>query len=131
MILIGVEAGSSTVRATAFDERGTIVAAAARALTSSSPRAGWVELDQDAVFAAVGQAIQELKPKFAETPELLCLTAPTDGLWLVDRAGEAVRPAILPADRRSIVYREEWSANAIAQAVYRRAGYALDRKSVV
>lgn len=125
MILIGVEAGSSTVRATAFDERGTIVAAAARALPSSSPQAGWVELDQDAVFAAVGQAIQELKPKLAETPEILCLTAPTDGLWLVDLSGAAVRPAILRTDRRAIAYAEEWTANAIAQAVYRRAGYAL------
>jgi erythritol kinase len=125
MILIGVEAGSTTVRATAFDERGAIVAAAARAVSPSSPHPGWMELDQAAVHTAVGQAIQELISKRPETPELLCLTAPTDGLWLVDTTGEPVRPAILPSDRRASAYSEDWAAHAIAQAVYRRAGYAL------
>jgi sugar (pentulose or hexulose) kinase len=125
MILIGVEAGSTTVRATAFDERGAIVAAAARTLTPTSPTPGWMELDQAAVYAAIGQAIQELQPKLPETPELLCLTAPTDGVWLLDRSGAAVRPAILPSDRRAIRYVDEWAAHAIDQAVYRRAGYAL------
>ncbi|HET9658983.1 MAG TPA: FGGY family carbohydrate kinase, partial [Thermomicrobiales bacterium] len=125
MILIGVEAGSTTVRATAFDEHGTIVTAAARALTPSSPHPGWMELDQAAVYTAVGQAVQELKPKLPEAPELLCLTAPTDGLWLVDRSGAAVRPAILPSDRRATDYVDDWFAHAIVQAIYRRAGYAL------
>ena len=125
MILIGVEAGSTTVRATAFDERGKIVAAAARAVSPSTPHPGWVELDQESVFAAVGQAIGELTPKLSETPELLCLTAPTDGIWLVDQSGAAVRPAILPADRRAVAYAREWNALGILNAVYRRAGYAL------
>src|SRR5690606_24374388 len=107
MILIGVEAGSTSVRATAFDERGQIVAAAARALTPISPHPGWAELEQSAVFAAVGQAIQELKPNLPETPELLCLTAPTDGLWLLERDGAPVRHAILPTDRRASPYAQE------------------------
>src|SRR5688572_10736698 len=107
MILIGVEAGSTTVRATAFDERGQIVAAAARALAPTSPQPGWVELDQEAVFVAIGQAIQELKPKLPATPELLCLTAPTDGIWLVDETGSPVRPAILPTDRRAAAFTHE------------------------
>lgn len=125
MILLGVEAGSTTVRATAFDERGTIVAAAARALTPSSPRPGWSEFDQNAVFAAIGQAMRELRPKLAETPELLCLTGPADGLWLVDATGEPVRPAILASDRRALDFTRDWHAHGIAHAVYRRAGYAL------
>jgi sugar (pentulose or hexulose) kinase len=125
MILLGVEAGSTTVRATAFDERGTILAATARALTASSPLPGWSELDQNAVFAAVGQAIQELKPKLSETPELLCLTAPVDSLWLLDAAGEPARPAILASDRRALDLTREWHTHGIAHAVYRRAGYAL------
>lgn len=126
MILIGVEAGSSTVRATAFDERGTILAAAARSIAVTSLHPGWQEIDPEAMFAAVGEAIRELLPKLAETPELLCLTAPTDGLWLLDATGNPVRPAILPSDRRARAYTEEWDAHAILSAVYRRAGYALD-----
>jgi erythritol kinase len=125
MILIGVEAGSTTVRATAFDERGQIVAAAARALAPASPQLGWVELDQVAAFAAIGQAIQELRPKLPETPELLCLTAPTDGIWLVDETGSPVRPAILPTDRRAAAFTHEWTGHGIQNAVFRRAGYAL------
>jgi sugar (pentulose or hexulose) kinase len=125
MIFIGVEAGSTTVRATAFDERGQIVAAAARTLTQSTPRPGWVELDQESVVAALGQAIQELKPKLPATPELLCLTAPTDGVWLLDDRGAPVRPAILPADARATEFTADWSALGILNAVFRRAGYAL------
>lgn len=125
MILIGVEAGSTSVRATAFDERGQIVAAAARTLAPATPHPGWVELDPEAVFAALGQSVQELKPKLPNTPELLCLTAPTDGIWLVDDAGAPVRPGILPADRRASGFTEEWSAQGILNGVYRLAGYAL------
>ncbi len=125
MIFIGVEAGSISVRATAFDERGQIVAAAARTLTPSTPHPGWAEVDQDAVIAAVGQAIQELLPKLDQTPELLCLTAPTDGVWLVDADGVPVRPAILSTDRRAAGYTEEWNGLGILNAVYRSAGYAL------
>ena len=125
MILIGVEAGSTTVRATAFDERGAIIAAAARALAPSSPHPGWAELDPAALYAAVGQTTEELRPKLSETPELLCLTAPADGLWLVDATGAPVRPAILPTDLRATDYLSEWIAQAIFSAVFRRAGYAL------
>lgn len=125
MIFIGVEAGSTTVRATAFDERGQIVAAAARTLTPATPHSGWVELDQEGVYAAVGQAVQELKPKLPTTPELLGLTAPADGLWLIDDAGAPVRPAILPTDRRAAAYTTEWIGLGILNAVFRRAGYAL------
>ncbi len=125
MIFIGVEAGSISVRATAFDERGQIIAAAARTLTPSAPNPGWAELDQESVIAAIGQTIQELKPKLDDTPELLCLTAPTDGIWLVDADGTPVRPAILPTDRRAAGYTEEWNGLGILNAVYRSAGYAL------
>ena len=125
MIIIGIEAGSTTVRTTAFDERGQIIAAAARTLAGSTPQPGWFELDQESVFTAVGQAIQELRPKLPAAPELLCLTAPTDGIWLVDDSASAVRPAILPTDRRAVMYTEEWAAQGILNGVFRRAGYAL------
>lgn len=125
MILLGAEAGPSTVRVTAFDERGTIVAAVARTLATATPHPRWLEIDQDSVHSAVTQAIAELVPKLPETPELLCLTAPTDGLWLVDNLGEPVRSAILPGDRRAIGYTRDWDAHGILNAVYRRAGYAL------
>ena len=55
MILIGVEAGSSTVRVTAFDERGGIVAARAEELcrlTSFAPAhrdAVWNDADAAAL----------------------------------------------------------------------------------
>lgn len=125
MILLGVEAGTTTVRATAFDERGNIVAAAARSIHIASPHPGWMETDQSHVRAAVVETIQELIPKLPESPELLCLTAPTDGLWLVDAAGTPIRPAILPTDRRAAAYPADWHLHAIFSAVYRRAGYAL------
>lgn len=125
MILIGVEAGSTSVRATAFDERGQIVAAAARALSPVSPEPGWAELDQASVFAAVGQTIQELKPKLPTAPDLLCLTAPADGLWLTAPGGEPVRPALLPTDRRASTYTEDWAGSGILAGVFRRAGFAL------
>lgn len=129
MIFLGIEAGTTTVRATAFDEHGAIVAAAARTLLPTSPNPGWMELDQAAVRIAASQAIQELLPKLPQTPALLCLTAPTDGLWLVDAAGEPVRSAILPSDRRAHAYVDEWTMQAIFSAVYRRAGYALAAQS--
>ncbi|MCA9858129.1 MAG: hypothetical protein KC438_00335 [Thermomicrobiales bacterium] len=120
-----MDAGTNAIRATAFDRAGAIVAAAAKSIEPSRPEPGWVELDQDVVVKALGQAIRELLPKLPEPPELLCLTAPTDGLWLVDARGEPVRPAVLPADRRAVPFSREWELHGIGNAVYRRAGYAL------
>lgn len=125
MIFIGIEATSTTVRATALDERGQIVAAAARTLTLSTPHPGWAELDQGAVIAAIGATIQELKPRLTSAPELLCLTAPSDGIWLLDSSGAPTRPAILPSDRRGLSITQDWMSLGIVNAVYRRAGFAL------
>lgn len=125
MVLIGVEAGFATVRATAFDQRGAILAAAAHTVPIAEPSPGWHELDQDEWYAAVGDSVRELLPRLPATPEMLCLTAPCDGLWLVDEAGRPTHPAILPSDRRSTPIVADWDRQAVIQAVYRRAGYLL------
>ena len=122
MLTIGVDAGSSVVKAAIFDDTGNILKTASRSIAPSHPYPGASEQDIHAVIDAVAQAIQECAASSPATPDLLAITAQGDGLWLVDGDGDPVRPAILWSDTRASDYVEEWFQNGIAAAAFRRSG---------
>jgi sugar (pentulose or hexulose) kinase len=122
MLTIGVDAGTSVIKAAVFDDDGTILKTASRSVTPFHPYPGACELDMNVVIDAVAGAIRECVASSPAAPELLALTAQGDGLWLVDSEGDQVRPAILWNDTRASDYVEEWFQNGIAAAAFRRSG---------
>lgn len=101
-LLIGLDIGTSSVKAGLFDFSGKRWASARYALTISSPAPGWAEEDPDEWWVGACQTIRQVLDGVdpARIAGLgLCGQCP--GHVLVDRQAEALRPAIIWRDQRA------------------------------
>jgi len=125
-VLIGLDAGTSVVKATAFTEAGEVVAVASRPTRTDVPAPGRTEQDLEEIVAAVGEVVREVGAVAAfggrPAPDLLGITAQGDGLWLLDERGRAVRPAILWSDARAAPIVADWVESGLAERAFRRSG---------
>jgi erythritol kinase len=119
-VLIGVDAGTSVVKAVAFSDDGEVLRVAARPTRTIVPAPGRTEQDLEEVIAAVGEVVREVSG--GEVADLLGITAQGDGLWLLDADGLQVRPPILWSDARAAGIVARWMASGVAAAAYRRSG---------
>lgn len=117
-IIVGIDAGTSVIKAVAFDFGGTQLASAAvrNAYTTLPNGAATQPLtrtwdDCATALRSLGEKVDGL----AERCAALSVTAQGDGTWLVDAAGEPVTDAWLWLDARA------------APTVARLAGSAQDR----
>ena len=95
---LGMDIGTSGVKAVLVNAAGAIAATAARGLGLSHPAPLWSEQDPDAwVDAAIG-AVDDLA---ALHPRDIGLSGQMHGAALLDDAGKPLRPAILWNDGRS------------------------------
>lgn len=125
-MLIGLDVGTSVVKAVAFDRAGEVLATAGRPTRTLVPAAGRAEQDPEAVAAAVGAVLREVVAAAAAggsgPPELVGITAQGDGVWLLDEGGRPVRPAILWSDARAAAIVGGWLAAGVVEAAFRRSG---------
>lgn len=100
--LLGIDIGTTGVRAAAFDESGVMLADASLPCPHDAPHAGWAEADPEAWWRSIGRVLRELATK-TRVSDVACVAvagqAPT--IVLVDAAGEVVRPAVLWLDTRA------------------------------
>jgi erythritol kinase (D-erythritol 1-phosphate-forming) len=122
-MLIGVDAGTSVVKAVAFADDGEAIRVASRPTRTLSPAPGQAEQDLDEVIAAVGAVVREVAA--GKPVELLGITAQGDGVWLLDAAGRQVRRPILWSDARAASIVTEWMETGIAERAFRRSGNML------
>lgn len=101
---LGIDIGTSSVKAVVVDGDQTILATATAPLTVSRPRELWSEQDPGDWWAAVEQAVGELRHKAGKgwhEVRAIGLSGQMHGAVLLDEAGLPVRPAILHNDGRS------------------------------
>ncbi|MFD7067955.1 FGGY family carbohydrate kinase [Streptomyces sp. NPDC059913] len=118
---IGIDVGTSVVKAAAFDARGRTLAVESRPV-GLSIHDGCVEQDMDEVYGAVGEVLAALS---TDGVEFAGLTGQGDGVWLVDAAGLPVRKAISWMDGRAHELVDGWLADGVFETVYRRTGGAM------
>ncbi|MCF1598001.1 FGGY-family carbohydrate kinase [Streptomyces muensis] len=121
---IGIDVGTSTVKAAAFAPTGHELAVAARPVTLTL-HAGFVEQDMQEVYDAVVAVLDEVTARIPEPVELAGLTGQGDGVWLVDAQGRPVRPAASWMDGRAHELVDRWLADGTFEAVFRRTGSAM------
>ncbi len=119
-MFVGIDAGTSVVKAAAFDDTGRLLA------TRSVPvrldlRAGRAEQDADEIFRAVCDVSGGLPGR----PDLIAITGQGDGLWLLDADGRPAGRAISWLDNRAADQVAKWTADGVLDAVFRRTGNAL------
>ena len=101
---LGVDIGTSGVKAVLVNEAGAIVATASRELALSHPAPLWSEQDPDAWSGAAVGAVDDLASRHpSETAQVrgIGLSGQMHGATLLDEDGRPLRPAILWNDGRS------------------------------
>ena len=103
-VLIGIDAGTSVIKAVAFDLSGRQFATHAMANRYAMMEGGGCEQDVARTWTdttVVLRGLADKVPDLAARTAALAVTGQGDGTWLLDRAGAPVAPAWLWLDARS------------------------------
>jgi xylulokinase len=95
--LVGLDVGTSGVKAVAISARGDVLATAERSYPLSTPRPGWAEQDPEDWWRASEAALGALGVE----PAAVGLAGQMHGLIALDGADRVLRPAILWNDQRT------------------------------
>ncbi|MCK1969695.1 xylulokinase [Franconibacter sp. IITDAS19] len=99
---VGIDLGTSGVKAILLDEQGTLLASHTAPLSVSRPQPLWSEQDPQAWWQATDDAMKALGAKQSlRGVKALGLTGQMHGATLLDKQQRVLRPAILWNDGRS------------------------------
>ena len=101
---LGIDIGTSELKALVINEHGEIVAAQHAALTVQRPHPLWAEQDPQAWWQATCQVVAALRQQAPEAwaaIRAVGLSGQMHGAVLLDKQGEVLRPCILWNDTRS------------------------------
>jgi len=98
---LGIDIGTSSVKAVIVDENDTVVEQASAALNVSRPQPGWSEQNPADWWAATCAAVKALPAKDRKAVRAVGLSGQMHGATLLDANDKPLRPAILWNDGRS------------------------------
>lgn len=98
---LGIDVGTSAVKAVVVDDAGTVVDTASAALTVSRPNPLWSEQNPADWWAATNSAVSQLDQTKRSAVRAIGLSGQMHGATLLDASHRALRPAILWNDGRS------------------------------
>lgn len=129
-VVVGVDAGTTGVRALAVDERGSPVTGAYRELTQHYPRPGWVEHDPVEIWEKVRSALASVAGELAGAGQAVAAVGVANQRETVvawDRRHGAPRHrAIVWQDRRTADRCRELEEGGHLPLVRARTGLVLD-----
>lgn len=117
---LGIDIGTSSVKAVLIDEAQRIVDSRSVPLTVSRPRDGWSEQAPDDWIAAVGSALDGLRsqhPSEMGSVHGIGLSGQMHGATVLDSADRPLRPCILWNDGRASVEAAELDADPRFRAI--------------
>jgi xylulokinase len=100
-LYLGLDLGTSAVKAMAIDAQDRVVAQSSASLTVQRPRAHWSEQDPEQWWQATLTAIDALPVDVRRAVRGIGLSGQMHGAVLLDRHDRVLRPAILWNDGRS------------------------------
>lgn len=98
---LGIDIGTSGVKAILLEEAGEVVAQANASLPISRPHPLWSEQDPADWWRATATAVQRLPSDLRASVKAVGLAGQMHGATVLDRADQPLRPAILWNDGRS------------------------------
>jgi xylulokinase len=104
MISLGVDCGTSGLKAVLVEAGGGLIAAATRAYRPDHPRPLWSEQDPEVWVAAMFEALGEIRsadPDAFAATGAIGFSGQMHGAVLIGRDGKPIRPAILHNDGRA------------------------------
>ncbi len=135
-LILGLDAGTSVVKAALFDRGGRELAVVRRPTPLYSPQPTWSETSMEATWAMAAEAIRTLLAQGLDGSPLapariaaVGLTGNMVGAWLIDEQGEPVRDAILWNDGRAQELIDQLSVAhpSFMQTIYRTSGSVMQQ----
>ncbi|HUZ64557.1 MAG TPA: FGGY-family carbohydrate kinase [Acetobacteraceae bacterium] len=125
-IILAVDAGTSVIKAVAFDQAGRLLGSRARRNVYQESAGGAAEQDLARTWEDTASVLAELvAATSAREIAALAITGQGDGTWLIDAAGRPAAPAMLWLDARAASIVEALHANGAAQAAFAETGTGL------
>jgi glycerol kinase len=129
-VVVAIDAGTTGVRALAFDGQARVADSAYRELTQHFPRPGWVEHDPDEIWEAVRSTLAEVGARLAQrgdTVAAIGITNQRETLVAFDRStGQPLHRAIVWQDRRTAPICQELTEAGHLPLVRATTGLVLD-----
>lgn len=111
--MLGLDVGTSGVKAILVRPTGEVAAAATTPLALSTPRPGWAEQDPEAWWLA---SVESIRSVIEQLPDADVIAVGISGQMhssvFLDRRGEVIRPALLWCDGRTTAECEEITRRA-------------------
>jgi erythritol kinase (D-erythritol 1-phosphate-forming) len=122
---LGIDAGTSVVKAAIFDEDGNALAVKGKPLDlthGGGGVVGAVEQDFDVIYAGFEEVVKAAIAEAGTAPGSVALTGQGDGCWLYDENFHAVRPALSWLDGRAASIVDQWTKDGVSEQVFRTSG---------
>jgi xylulokinase len=120
MHLLGIDLGTSSIKAVLINEQQAILGSSSQALSVSRPHAGWSEQNPADWLEALDQVLQALQhahPQAMAYVQGLALSGHMHGATLLDAQNQALRPCMLWNDTRSYQEAAELDSNPIFRQI--------------
>ena len=129
-VVVAIDAGTTGVRAIAFNQRGLPVTSSYREFTQFFPQPGWVEHDADEIWGAVQLVLADLTTALAAADETIAAIGITDQRETIvawnRHTGEPLHRAIVWQDRRTADYCAQLESDGALDRVRSTTGLVLD-----
>lgn len=122
MSVIGLDVGTSRVKAVCFDDAWRAVDAESEATEVLRSGGGRSEQLMPAVWDAAARVLGAVAHRSPDSVELVAVTAQGDGCWLVDAHGDPVGPALLWNDNRAGAIVDSWHADGTLDTAFGISG---------
>ena len=126
---LGVDIGTTSVKAVAFDAAGKLLLKQAAVNTTIHPKENYSEQDPEEVFAAAIFCIDTVIAQLKYNPQFISFSAAMHSLIAVDGKGKALTNCILWSDNRSAGVASALHLKGSAKNIYQRSGVPVHAMS--
>lgn len=124
-LLLGLDAGTTSIKACLYDARsGRLAAAARRPTPVTSPRPGWAEHDPQALWRAAAAAVRAALRAAPPGEPVACVAVASMGEagLPIDERGRPLGPIIAYYDTRADAYADWWRGRITPQRIHAISG---------
>ncbi len=119
-VLIGIDAGTTTVKAAAYTMDGKQMAVARQPILVLRETEGTSEIDMDQMWEAVADCLRAIAGDIDPSAVAgIGVCGQGDGLWALDEDFQPVRPAILWNDARASAAVTQWAQDGTSDRISR------------
>jgi gluconokinase len=121
-ILLGIDIGTTAVRAFAFNYQGKIIKDSKIEVKVEHPQPSWAEQDPDELYTSTVKAVQEVASVVGEGVRAIGFSGQMHGLCMVDKDGKPLTKLIPWVDVRAAEQVKKLEEKVHADELYERTG---------